>query len=160
MNKSRLLVTSAFGALWLAGRAYAQSAPAPRAPAPASAVTTVGEIVVTAEKREANIQEVPESVTAFTAKDRDIKGIETVQDLTDFTPGFTYSSQLDRPAMRGFARLTNIYLNDSSVAVYYDDFFSNSTFLVGRDDMLIDQVEILDFAIRRRATRFRCSTPG
>ncbi len=143
MNKSRLLVTSAFGALWLAGGAFAQSAPAKAAaPAPA-ATTTVGEIVVTAEKREANIQEVPESVTAFTAKDRDIKGIETVQDLTDFTPGFTYSSQLDRPAMRGFARLTNIYLNDSSVAVYYDDFFSNSTFLVGRDDMLIDQVEIL-----------------
>ncbi len=146
MLKSYLMATCAFGAVMTAGAALAAPTAAP-APATASAAadsaTTVGEIVVTAEKREANIQDVPESVTAFTAKDRNIKGIETVQDLTDFTPGFTYSSQLDRPAMRGFARDTNIYLQDSSVAVYYDDFYSNSTFLVGRDDMLIDQVEIL-----------------
>ena len=29
--------------------------------------------------------------------------------MTDFTPGFTYSSQLDRPAMRGLSRNNNIY---------------------------------------------------
>ena len=142
MRKDRLLVTCAFGALWVAGSALAAPAPAPATNGGAGP-TTLGEIVVTAEKREANIQDVPEAVTAFTAQDRNIKGIETIQDLTDFTPGFTYSSQLDRPAMRGLARDTNIYLQDSSVAVYYDDFFSNSTFLVGRDDMLIDQVEVL-----------------
>jgi iron complex outermembrane receptor protein len=138
------MAACAFGALAVASGAFAQ-ATAPSAPAKpaAAAETTIGEIVVTAEKREANLQDVPEAVSAFTAHDRDIKGIETVQDLTDFTPGFTYSSQLDRPAMRGLSRATNIYAQDSSVAVYYDDFFSNSTYLVGRDDMLIDQVEIL-----------------
>ncbi len=150
MTRTRLLMTCAFSALTIsglamAGGALAQTAPPPARPSPpaAQAETTIGEIVVTAEKREANIQDVPEAVSAFTAQDRNIKGIETVQDLTDFTPGFTYSSQLDRPAMRGLSRATNIYAQDSSVAVYYDDFFSNSTFLVGRDDMLIDQVEIL-----------------
>jgi iron complex outermembrane receptor protein len=144
------MAACALGALSAASGVWAQTGPAPAAkpavatPAPAApAETTIGEIVVTAEKREANLQDVPEAVSAFTAHDRDIKGIETVQDLTDFTPGFTYSSQLDRPAMRGLSRATNIYLQDSSVAVYYDDFFSNSTFLVGRDDMLVDQVEIL-----------------
>jgi iron complex outermembrane receptor protein len=141
-------MSGAVGALtFSAGAAFAQAAPAAAAaPAPASAappVATVGEIVVTAEKREANIQDVPEAVSAFTAKARDVKGIETVQDISDFTPGLVYSSQLDRPAIRGLARSTNIYLADSSVAVYYDDFYSNSTFLVGRDDMLIDQVEVL-----------------
>ncbi len=144
MTRTHLLMTCAFGALFIAGNALAQSAPpSGKGNNGAAAPTTIGEIVVTAEKREANIQDVPEAVTAFTAQDRNIKGIETVQDLTNFTPGFTYSSQLDRPAMRGLARDTNIYAQDSSVAVYYDDFFSNSTFLVGRDDMLIDQVEIL-----------------
>jgi iron complex outermembrane receptor protein len=135
----------------MAGGAWAQATSAPPARASASkpaaaagdAGTTIGEIVVTAERREANLQEVPEAVTAFTAQDRNIKGISTVQDITNFTPGLTYSSQLDRPAMRGLARSTNQYTADSSVAVYYDDFFSNSTFLVGRDDMLIDQVEVL-----------------
>ena len=144
MTKNILLVTTAMSALLLSsGLAHAAAAAAASTATAASADTTVGEIVVTAEKREANLQEVPEAVTAFTAKDRNIKGISTVQDITNYTPGLTYSSQLDRPAIRGLARSTNTYTADSSVAIYYDDFFSNSTFLVGRDDMLIDQVEVL-----------------
>ena len=149
MRKNTLFVACAAAALAAGSGTLAQTSPA-RASKPAAATpadggggTTVGEIVVTAEKREANIQDVPEAVSAFTAQDRNIKGIQTVQDLTNFTPGFTYSSALDRPAMRGLSRNTNQYTADSAVAVYYDDFFSNSTFLVGRDDMLIDQVEIL-----------------
>jgi len=139
MKHRILLATCAASAITLAAPgAFAQAA-GPQA----QATTTLGEIVVTAERREANLQDVPESVTAFTSKDRNLKGITTVQDMTNFTPGFTYSSQLDRPAMRGLSRNTNIYLADSSVGIYYDDFFSNSTFLVGRDDMLIDQVEVL-----------------
>jgi iron complex outermembrane receptor protein len=144
MTKNILLVTTALSALALSsGFAHAADAAAAANANTASTDTTVGEIVVTAEKREANLQEVPEAVTAFTAKDRNIKGISTIQDITNYTPGLTYSSQLDRPAMRGLARSTNTYTADSSVAIYYDDFFSNSTFLVGRDDMLIDQVEVL-----------------
>ncbi|HXV01003.1 MAG TPA: Plug domain-containing protein, partial [Caulobacteraceae bacterium] len=139
MKHHILLATCALSALTLGSG----SALAAAAAANATSATAVEEIVVTAEKREANLQEVPMQVTAFTAKDRALKGINTVQDMTNFTPGFTYSSQLDRPAMRGLARNNNIYLSDSSVAVYYDDVFSNSTFFVGRDDMLIDQVEIL-----------------
>jgi len=141
MNQRVLLLSCAFGALAMSsGGAWAATAAAPAAD---NGATSVTEVIVTAEKRSANIQDVPESVTAFTSKDRALKGINTVQDMTNFTPGFTYSSQLDRPAMRGLARNNNIYLSDSSVAVYYDDIFSNSTFFVGRDDMLIDQVEIL-----------------
>jgi len=139
MNKQVLMMSCALGALALsASGAYAAAAANT-----AAGATAVGEIIVTAEKRAANIQDVPEAVTAFTSEERNIVGINTVQDMTDFTPGLTYSSQLDRPAMRGLARNNNIYLSDSAVAVYYDDFYSNSTFLVGRDDMLIDQVEVL-----------------
>ena len=134
MTRHYLMAACAVSALALAGTSSAQTttaAPARTAASSSDVGTTVGEIVVTAEKREANLQEVPEAVTAFTAQDRNIKGISTVQDITNFTPGFTYSSALDRPAMRGLARSTNQYTADSSVAVYYDDFFSNSTFLVG-----------------------------
>jgi iron complex outermembrane receptor protein len=150
MTKHVLLLSCALGALTMtAGGAYAATATAAATDtAPATAAETgagnsIGELVVTAERREQNIQEVPVAVTAFSAQQRAIEGINTVQDMTNFTPGLTYSSQLDRPVMRGLARNNNIYLSDSAVAVYYDDFFSNSTFLVGRDDMLIDQVEVL-----------------
>ena len=148
MSKRSLLVTTAWATVICAG-GFGPTPPRPRRPprmlppAPPPATPPSGEIVVTAEKREANLQEGPEAVTAFTAKDRNIKGITTVQDMTTFTPGLVYSSQLDRPAIRGLARSTNQYTADSSVAVYYDDFFSSSTFLVGRDDMLVDQVEVL-----------------
>ena len=137
--KHALLASSTMLVAALGTSAHAQTKPATSA----AASNTIEELVVTAERRSANLQDVPVAVTAFSARERAIEGISTVQDMTNFTPGLTYSSQLDRPVMRGLARNNNIYLSDSAVAVYYDDFFSNSTFLVGRDDMLIDQVEVL-----------------
>jgi iron complex outermembrane receptor protein len=137
--KHALLASSAMLVAALGTSAQAQTKPA----AAAAASNTIEELVVTAERRSANLQDVPVAVTAFSARERAIEGISTVQDMTNFTPGLTYSSQLDRPVMRGLARNNNIYLSDSAVAVYYDDFFSNSTYLVGRDDMVIDQVEVL-----------------
>ena len=142
MKKHALLATCALSALALSsGGAYAAAADANTTDT--SAASTVSEVIVTAEKRAANIQTVPIAVTAFTSKERALEGISTIQDMTDFTPGFTYSSQLDRPVMRGLSRNNNFYTIDSAVAIYYDDFFAQTTFLVGRDDMLIDQVEIL-----------------
>jgi iron complex outermembrane receptor protein len=141
-NSSRLRSSLLIGAAGVAilasapGLAFAQAKPASSGPA-------IPEVVVTAEKRSVNIQTVPLAVTAFTAKQRALEGINTIQDLTNFTPGFTYSSQLDRPVMRGLARVTNVYTADSSVGVYDNDLFTNSTFLVGRSDMIVDQVEIL-----------------
>jgi iron complex outermembrane receptor protein len=137
--KHALLASSAVLVAALGTSANAQTKPATAA----AASNTIEELVVTAERRSANLQDVPVAVTAFSARERALEGITTVQDMTDFTPGLTYSSQLDRPVMRGLARNNNIYLSDSAVAVYYDDFFSNSTYLVGRDDMVIDQVEVL-----------------
>jgi iron complex outermembrane receptor protein len=94
--------------------AHAQTRPA----SGAAAANTIEELVVTAERRSANLQDVPVAVTAFSARQRAIEGITTVQDMTNFTPGLTYSSQLDRPVIRGLARNNNIYLSDSAVAVY------------------------------------------
>jgi iron complex outermembrane receptor protein len=136
-----LAAGASVAALVAAAPAFAAPAAAPAAAA--NPETTVGEIIVTAERREASIQSVPIAVTAFTAKERAVQGINTVQDMTNFTPGLTYSSQLDRPVMRGLAKNNNQYSTDSAVAIYYDDFYSNSTFLTGRDDLLIDQVEVL-----------------
>ena len=140
MSKRVLLLTCAVTALSsFAGMAAAAPAAAPAA---ADQTSTVGEVIVTAEKRSVNVQQVPVAVSAFTAKQRNLEGITTIQDITNFTPGLTYSSQLDRAAMRGLSRLTNILSADSSVAVYNDDLYSTSTFLVGLDDLFINQIEI------------------
>src|ERR1700756_4309364 len=139
MSKYMLLLTSAAVALsGFAGisASHAQSA------STADQSSTVGEVIVTAEKRSVSVQKVPVAVSAFTAKQRNLEGINTIQDITNFTPGLTYSSQLDRAAMRGLARLSNTLSADSSVAVYNDDLYSTSTYLVGLDDLFISQVEV------------------
>ena len=48
----------------------------------------IEELVITAEKREQNLQDVPVAISAFTARQRDIVGINSIQDLTIFPPGF------------------------------------------------------------------------
>jgi iron complex outermembrane receptor protein len=139
MHKQVLLLTCAVTALsGVAAAAAAQSA----APVAADQGSAVGEVIVTAEKRSVNVQKVPVAVSAFTAKQRNLEGINTIQDITNFTPGLTYSSQLDRAAMRGLARLSNTLSADSAVAVYNDDLYSTSTYLVGLDDLFINQIEV------------------
>jgi iron complex outermembrane recepter protein len=142
MNKRTLLLTCAGLALASFTGVSTAQAQAAVAPAAADQASTVGEVIVTAEKRSVNVQKVPVAVSAFTAKQRNLEGITTIQDISNFTPGLTYSSQLDRAAMRGLARLSNTLSADSSVAVYNDDLYSTSTYLVGLDDLFINQVEI------------------
>src|SRR5665213_3569868 len=90
MTKNLLLMTCATGALSLmAGAAQAATATAAAADTSQSS-TNVTELVVTAEKREQSLQKVPVAVSVFTGAQRDVIGINTVADVTNFAPGFTY----------------------------------------------------------------------
>ncbi len=52
-----------------------------------SQAASIEEIVVTAERREVSLQETPISISAFTTEDLRRAGIQTSQQLADFTPG-------------------------------------------------------------------------
>jgi len=130
--KYRLLASGALLAAMLgASAAQAQSG------------NTIEELVVTAEKREQSLQDVPVAISAFTSKQRDLVGISTVQDLTNFTPGFVYQSSNDRASMRGIGRLTNVHSVDGAVSIYIDGLFTTSTVLAGGPPLDVDRVEIL-----------------
>src|SRR5580698_2827482 len=90
----------------------------------ASASTTAtgmaGELVVVAQKREERIETVPVAVTAFSAKQRDIIGIKTVQEISDFTPGLSYYAIADRAYIRGIGRNTTTLGTAAGVAIYYN----------------------------------------
>ena len=73
----------AAGASFAALAAFAQPALAQTADDGA----TLEELVVTAEKREQSLQDVPVAVSAFTSERRDIAGITGIQDFVNFTPG-------------------------------------------------------------------------
>ena len=49
----------------------------------------VSELTVVAEKREERIESVPVAITAFSSKQRDLLGLKTVQEISDFTPGLS-----------------------------------------------------------------------
>jgi iron complex outermembrane receptor protein len=101
------------------------------------------EIVVTAEKRSANLQDVPVAISAFTSETRDLIGITNIQDLTDFTPGLSYASTLDRMSLRGVGRLTNNYGSDPGIATYSDGFYTASNVEAGKAAMFTDRIEVL-----------------
>ncbi|MET0272658.1 MAG: TonB-dependent receptor [Phenylobacterium sp.] len=134
-RKLHLLASSALLAAVLGTAAHAQTR--------AAGANTIEELVVTAEKREQSLQDVPVAISAFTNKQRDLMGINTVQDLTNFTPGFTYQSANDRASMRGIGRLTNVHSVDGAVSIYIDGLFTTSTVLAGGPPLDVERVEIL-----------------
>jgi iron complex outermembrane recepter protein len=138
MTKKILLLTCAVGALAgisAAGSASAQST--------GTSATEVGAVIVTAEKREQNLQKVPIAVTAFTAKQRDTIGIETLQDMTNFAPGMTYTSTTDHLYVRGVGRQSINLAADAGVASYTDGFYNPDPVLIVLPPMFIGQTEVL-----------------
>ncbi len=100
------------------------------------------EIVVTAEKREQTLQEVPVAVTAYTSARRDLIGVNTIEDVARITPSLSYTNN-DRLSIRGFGRLTNNIGTDPSVALYSDGIFSTSMADTSTPSLFIDRTEIL-----------------
>jgi iron complex outermembrane recepter protein len=135
-NRMELRVAVAGILAVAAGAAVAQESKAPE-------TMVLEEIVVTAEKRQANLQDVPVAISAFTSETRDLLGITTIQDLTDFTPGLSYASTLDRMSLRGVGRLTNNYGSDPGIATYSDGFYTASNVEAAKRPIHTDRIEVL-----------------
>jgi iron complex outermembrane receptor protein len=108
-----------------------------------AAAQVVSEVVVTAEKREGDIQEIPVAITAFGAEKREVMGINSIQDMTNFTPGLQYNTSTDRISLRGVGRQTNVLSGDASVANYNDGIYETFAVSAGRSTLYIDRVEVL-----------------
>lgn len=100
-------------------------------------------IVVIAQRREQDVQDVPVAISVFGSEDRDKKGIRTIQDMSNFTPGLSFSASLDRLSIRGIGRLTNIIGTDPGVATYNDGFYTASAAEASKTPMFVDRVEVL-----------------
>ncbi|CAN5496087.1 TonB-dependent receptor [soil metagenome] len=133
LMRSALVASVSAVALACASSAMAQAGAAP---------VQIEELVVTAEKREASLQDVPVSITAYTSEKRDLLGVATVEDLARMTPSLSYTNN-DRLSIRGFGRLTNSIGTDPSVALYSDGIFSNSMADASTPSLFIERTEIL-----------------
>ncbi|WP_304166619.1 TonB-dependent receptor [Phenylobacterium aquaticum] len=138
-NSLRLRSALAVGVSTLA--ISAMSAPA-FAQATAPGDFTIEELVVTAEKREQALQDVPVAVSAFTSSQRDVVGMTNIQDFVNFTPGMNYSGT-DRISLRGAGRNTFYVGNDPGVATYSDGFYSASSSELFKTPLFVERTEIL-----------------
>jgi iron complex outermembrane receptor protein len=111
-------------ATWIGGPAAAQIAALPQAQA--STPENPDDIIVTAQKREERLQDVPASITALTADKLEKASVRTLEDAARLTPGLTIGAFTPARTLiyiRGVgARNTGIG-SDPSVVTYIDDVY-------------------------------------
>lgn len=142
MFKTRLLsTTAALSIMASAGTAtvYAQDADTDEE-------VTLEEIVVTARKKEENLQDVPLAITAFTADTIEKAGIQDVQDLALQTPGFSHREGFgratgganNRPSIRGMSNI----LGSPNAAFFVDGVYVSGP-ITSYDLGRVDRVEVI-----------------
>ncbi len=100
----------------------------------------IGAIIVTAQKRSENLQDVPISITALTDKDFVRQGLFKFEDYVRFLPSVTYVSSVPGTSsivFRGLAASAGGSITDSSVAMYLDE-QPLTQFNVNVDPRLVD----------------------
>lgn len=137
--RSAFLLALASSASLLPAAAFAQTAAAPAEETGVDSDSGFGDIIVTARRREENLQSVPISVTAFTDEALEQRGVTDRTSLADNTPSlFTISGGYPREfaylALRGqgpafgstpgvvnyFAEVPNSVNIDGRVGTYFD----------------------------------------
>lgn len=128
--------------LTAAGETLAQSA---SAGLPTAARDELQEVVVTAQRRSENLQNVPISVTALSAKALSDKGIVNVTDLTQAVPGLLFgrSTNFNQPAIRGVGSRNATAGDEPNVATYIDGVYQPDSFSSLEELSNIERIEVL-----------------
>ena len=104
------------------------------------------EVVVTAQKREASMQDVPISITAFSGRQLEDRGIVNSLDLEMFTPGlhFDSSTRIGKLFIRGVGspQLSGPGADPSS-AIYIDGVYQPRFLSSIVDSLDLERVEVL-----------------
>ncbi|HKX77410.1 MAG TPA: TonB-dependent receptor [Novosphingobium sp.] len=119
--------------------AHAQRAPA------ASASAEAADIVVTAQRREERLVDVPMSVTAISSETLVKSGVSNTSDLARVTPGLTitsYSNNL-QPSIRGVTATGGNTGDNPSVGVYLDGVYQSQQVAALMDLPDVQQIEVL-----------------
>ena len=100
------------------------------------------EVIVTARKREENLQEVPLSVTAFNATTLQDYRMFSPEDIAAFTPGFSFVNSFgrdsDRPVVRGMSNI----LGSPNASFFIDGVFVPGT-IASTELQMLERVEVI-----------------
>ncbi len=113
-----------------------------------SSAGLIEEIIVTAQKREENLQETPVSVTAFTAGAIEALGFRQSVDITAQTPNFSVGypngdTGVPAPFIRGVGLNDFGVLNQGPVAAYMDESYISSNAAQIFQLLDVERVEVL-----------------
>ena len=100
------------------------------------------EVVVTARKREENLQEVPLSVTAFSESALQDYRMFSPEDIAGFTPGFSFVNSFgrdsDRPVIRGMSNI----LGAPNASFFIDGVYVPGT-ISSTELQMLERVEVI-----------------
>ncbi len=127
------------------------SAQAQQAPSSGGEVGALEEVVVTAERREENIQNVPIAVTAFSAEAMQSRNLTDIHALGNLTPGvnldagapFSGDRSVLSASIRGIGQDDFAFNLNPGVGVYVDGVFLARTIGANQNLLDVDRVEIL-----------------
>lgn len=111
----------------------------------------IGEIVVTAQKRAENVQDVPIAISAFTSETLQERTIGDVSGLSSITPNvtldastpFSGSSSVLGATIRGIGSNDFAFNVDSAVGVYLDGVYLGRSIGANQDLLDVERIEIL-----------------
>ena len=112
----------------------------------ARAQNVLDEIIITAQKREQNLQDVALAVTALTSESLEARGIESAVDLQFSVPGVTIGDTVFGTAqvtMRGIGIEDELPGASPGVPIHVDGIYIPSTAHILRDFIDIERVEVL-----------------
>jgi iron complex outermembrane recepter protein len=102
------------------------------------------EIIVTAQRREEAIEDVPMAMTVVTGESLRNAGVVSFQDLGAVTAGaqVNFAGAFTQPTVRGITTLTNGTL-ENNVAVYVDGFYEPNPLVINTDLPNLASIEVL-----------------
>lgn len=139
------LGTASLALLPVAARAQAT----PAAPGDTEvAADGIGDIIVTAERRETRLQDTPISITALGAEALEAQGVRTINDLAASVPNLTSTTGPQGSGdanffVRGVGQFDVIVTNDPGVGVYVDGVYLGRTVGAMLDSGDVARVEVL-----------------
>jgi iron complex outermembrane receptor protein len=144
MPRTMLAATTAVYLLTTAGAACAQES-APQGARADDGGTTLGEVVVTAQRRSENLQNVPISITALNASALKQKGIVTTEDLTQVVPGLLWgrSTNFNQPAIRGVGTRNASAGDEPNIATYLDGVYQPESLTALQELANVERIEVL-----------------
>jgi iron complex outermembrane recepter protein len=105
----------------------------------------LGDIIVTAQRRNENLQDVPIAITSVSAVVSEKLGISDLQNLPQLVPSFTFQRQASgsTPFIRGVGSTSSFVGNEPSVAIFVDDVYVPTGNAAVFEFNSIENVEVL-----------------